>query len=130
MKKSPVQEIATGIIHMHSKGFGFVILDKQREDKQDIFIPKHLTHNAIDGDRVEVAINPKRKKGKGPEGAVERIIERGKKQVVGTVFDLDQEGYHLYVPSLGKAKAAYVKKKKEAFLFLRRSPPLRNHRLG
>ena len=39
---------------MHHRGFGFVETDDQNVSKEDVFIPKHLTGNAVDGDRVEI----------------------------------------------------------------------------
>ena len=50
----PAKEVMTGVIRVHNKGFGFVVLDHPGGYAQDIFIPKHLTENAVDGDRVEI----------------------------------------------------------------------------
>jgi ribonuclease R len=52
-KKSPV---ATGTLRMHPRGFGFVIPDAASYLTEDVFIPKHLTDNAVDGDIVEIAV--------------------------------------------------------------------------
>ncbi|MEM8727866.1 MAG: hypothetical protein AAGE99_04065, partial [Chlamydiota bacterium] len=57
-----------GVIHVHPKGFAFVSPEDRKKYPEDIFIPKHLTGNAVDGDRVEVAVLPEKKADKGPEG--------------------------------------------------------------
>jgi ribonuclease R len=51
------EESVSGLLRMHPKGFGFVIPDDAVSYPQDIFIPKHLTDHAVDGDHVEVLVN-------------------------------------------------------------------------
>ncbi|MCB1082299.1 MAG: VacB/RNase II family 3'-5' exoribonuclease, partial [Chlamydiia bacterium] len=100
-----------GTIHVHPKGFAFVTPEDTKTFPEDIFIPKHQKGNAVDGDRVEILISPERKANKGPEGVVNKIIERGKEEIVGVVWMLSPKGHYLlYVQSLGKAKQALVKK--------------------
>ena len=53
-KKLSFPKSATGVIKIHNRGFGFVTLDTNK-NIQDIFIPKHLTKQAVDGDRVNTA---------------------------------------------------------------------------
>ncbi len=62
-------QVVTGVISMHPRGFGFVKQD-EASDEGDIFIPKHLTLNAVDGDHVEVIINTEVISEKGPEGKI------------------------------------------------------------
>lgn len=100
-----------GIIHVHPKGFAFVTPEDTKTFPEDVFIPKHQKGNAVDGDRVEIAISPERKTDKGPEGVVKKILERGKEEIVGIVWIINPKGHYLlYVQSLGKTKNALVKK--------------------
>jgi ribonuclease R len=100
-----------GVIHVHPKGFAFVSPDDSKSFPEDIFIPKHLKGNAVDGDRVEVIVTPSKKPDKGPEGVVSTVLERGKKQIVGIVWEVKSKGdLRLYIQSLGPSKHAQVKK--------------------
>ncbi|WP_420420877.1 ribonuclease R family protein [Simkania sp.] len=109
---SPHHPVIQGTIHIHSKGFGFVTPSDPENFPEDVFIPKHLKKNAIDGDLVEIAINSDKKSEKGPEGYVLSITKRAKEQLVGIVWIINPKGnYVLYVQSLGEAKSAFVHKK-------------------
>ncbi|MDN3509001.1 MAG: ribonuclease R [Candidatus Neptunochlamydia sp.] len=104
-----------GVIHVHLKGFAFVSPDDQKKYPEDIFIPKHLKGNAVDGDRVEVAILPEKKANKGPEGFVQSVLNRAKEELVGIVWVINpKEHYLLYIQSLGKSKTALVKRSSKA----------------
>src|SRR5690606_34769785 len=48
------QALVTGTISVHPKGFGFV----KNKEGPDIFIPRHSLLEAVDGDEVEVEVNP------------------------------------------------------------------------
>jgi len=110
---SPDHQIIQGIIHIHSKGFGFVAPSDPDRFPEDVFIPKHLKKNAVDGDLVEIAIYTDKKSEKGPEGYVLSIVKRAKEHLVGIVWIINPKGnYVLYVQSLGTAKSAFVRKKK------------------
>lgn len=106
-----------GTISVHPKGFAFVSPDDSETFPEDIFIPKHLKGNAVDGDRVEVVISPERKPDKGPEGQISNILERAKQELVGIVWIIKPKGdYLLYIQSLGPSKSALVKKsEKESY---------------
>ena len=113
-KMEASRKIIQGIIHIHSKGFGFVTPSHPEAFSQDVFIPKHLKKNAIDGDLVEIAICAEKKKDKGPEGSVLSVVKRAKVHLVGVVWIINPKGnYILYVQSLGNAKSAFVRKTKE-----------------
>lgn len=115
LPKSPKLNPQTieGVIHIHSKGFGFVVPSDPKLFPDDIFIPKHLKKNAVDGDFVKVQIRPDKKNDKGPEGSVLSIVKRAKGHFVGIVWVINPKGnYILYVQSLGNNKPAFVKKKK------------------
>ncbi len=103
--KKVAEETMTGTVRMHARGFGFVIPDDATEHPQDIFIPKHLVNNAIDGDRVEVVINRESVSEKGPEGKIHAIIERAREHLAGTVREqLNKAEYLVYAPLLGMSK--------------------------
>lgn len=78
-----------GVFRANDKGFGFVRLDDEEAD--DVFINSDATKLALDGDRVKVKItaggNPWN--GKGPEGQVEEILERGAISIVGEYIPLE-----------------------------------------
>ncbi|APG68079.1 ribonuclease R [Lactobacillus delbrueckii subsp. lactis] len=78
-----------GVFRANDKGFGFVRLDDEEAD--DVFINSDATKLTLDGDRVKVKItaggNPWN--GKGPEGQVEEILERGASSIVGEYTPLE-----------------------------------------
>ncbi len=108
--KKEKEEVVTGILRMHPKGFGFLLPDDAIANPQDIFIPKHLTDNAVDGDRVEVVINLENPGEKGPEGKVVTILSRAHKHLAGTIKNISSSGDILaYVPLLGTSKPVIVR---------------------
>lgn len=108
--KIPESEIITGTLRMHPRGFGFVIPDSLFECPQDVFIPKHLTDNAVDGDHVEVQINPESNSEKGPDGKILSIIKRGRTHLAGTIRDISSKHrIFAHVPLLGASKPVIVK---------------------
>lgn len=110
----PQEEVITGILRMHPKGFGFVIPDNPAQCPQDVFIPKHLTDNAVDGDHVEIVINPNSTSEKGPEGKIFSVLNRARKHLAGTVRQINANGTIVaYVPILGVTKPVLVKSTSE-----------------
>ncbi|HUD02013.1 MAG TPA: ribonuclease R, partial [Rhabdochlamydiaceae bacterium] len=104
--RGPPRDLMTGTIRVHSKGFGFVVPDHKAQYPQDIFIPKHLTDGAVDGDRVEVEVNPTVSE-KGPEGKVIAVLERGRTHVGATIHHLGpglKGNAYAYSPLLGNTK--------------------------
>jgi len=107
-KKSP-SDAAKGTIRMHPRGFGFVQLDNPDLYGQDIFIPKHLTKNAVDGDIVEILVNQEVVSEKGPEGKVIAILERARSHMAGIIRQIDRHGnYIAHVPLLGAQQRVVV----------------------
>lgn len=84
-----VDRVVEGEFRANEKGFGFVRLDDEEAD--DVFIGIDNTKFALDSDRVKVKIiaegNPWN--GKGPEGKVEEILERGVTDLVGEYHPFD-----------------------------------------
>ena len=72
------------------RGFGFVELDDDTMD--DIFIPSNCINGAIHNDRVEVVVT-QTPKGKRKEGKIEKIIQRGNKQIVCTYEQSQNFGF-------------------------------------
>jgi ribonuclease R len=70
-----------GKIDMKQTGKAYLLQDKEAED---IFIAANNTNHALHGDKVKVFLFPKRK-GRKPEGQVIEVIERARKNFVGTV---------------------------------------------
>jgi ribonuclease R len=96
--------LATGTISVHHKGFGFVKIDVG----PDIFIPKHLVGEAVDGDTVEIEISPV-VSAKGPEGAVVAILKRSRTHLAGTIVQKSGRHFTAYAPLLGREKPVIVK---------------------
>ena len=80
-------EIVTrGIFRGSKSAFGFVSLE---EGGEDIFIPANYVNGAIDGDFVEISYrkyNDYDGKEK-TEGRVKKIIEYGRKTIIGTLYE-------------------------------------------
>ncbi|MBS0604079.1 MAG: ribonuclease R [Verrucomicrobia bacterium] len=103
------EAVVSGVLRMHPKGFGFVIPDNAVENPQDIFIPKHLTDNAVDGDHVEVVVNTQAVSEKGPEGKIVSVTKRARKHLGGTIRHVTANGDIMaYVPLLGVSKPVIV----------------------
>lgn len=76
------QKYTKAIVSCHRDGYGFAIpLDKKEED---IFLPPHTLKDVYDGDIVLVAL--RRGRGKKKEGEIVKILERGIKKIIGTVY--------------------------------------------
>src|SRR5581483_3419625 len=107
--KKNKQEVVSGLLRMHPKGFGFVVPDNSADYPQDIFIPKHLTDNAVDGDRVEVIVNLEAVSDKGPEGKIVSVTKRARKHLGATIRNINSNGEILaYAPLLGISKPVLV----------------------
>jgi len=72
--------VVEGIIEITSSGKGYVLQD----DGMDILIKPPFLNKALHGDKVRVKLLPRRKN-KKPEGKVIEVIERHRKQYVGTI---------------------------------------------
>jgi ribonuclease R len=75
-----------GRIQVTLKGFAFVITDQVKED---IFIERGNTKNAMDGDTVRVKLKGKKSSGK-PEGVVTEIVKRAHETLVG-IIDINKK---------------------------------------
>lgn len=78
-----------GKFRSNAKGFGFIEHD---EDEADVFIPKHRTNSAMEGDIVAFSIEKKAnpKQDKGAEGTVTDIIERAQTSIIGEFLAYDK----------------------------------------
>lgn len=116
MAKRPPKEqlIITGTVRMHPRGFGFVIPEDPSKCSEDVFIPRHLTRNAVDGDIVEVAVQfESRKPEKGPEGEILSVMQRARTHVAGIVDHLDKTRIMAHVPLFGEARPVIIKNGKQ-----------------
>lgn len=112
-------DIMTGTMRLHPRGFGFVQPDNSVLYPQDVFIPKHLTKNAIDGDHVEVLINQGAISEKGPEGKVLAILSRSRTHLAGIIRAIDRDGSFIaHVPLLGAQQRVIVQPSDEQLLRL------------
>jgi len=71
--------LVTGFFEAHRDGYGFVLPDKIGE--RDFFLPPRKTSGAMSGDRVVVRVESAAKR----EGRIIRILQRGRKKIVGTL---------------------------------------------
>jgi len=76
----PKQKYVEGTVEMKSTGKAYVILDDG--ESEDVFIAANNTYKALHGDRVRVAMFPKRNNSK-PEGEIVEILERRHTDFVG-----------------------------------------------
>ena len=83
--------LITGKLQAHSKGYGFLIPDKEGE--KDVFIPSSCINGALNGDRIQVQITREDLKGKKREGEVVQVIERVNKRLVGVYEDSKNFGF-------------------------------------
>jgi len=108
----PQAEIVQGKISTHPRGFGFV---QVKGHKQEVFIPKQHMDDAIEGDIVEIEIDPK-VSSKGPEGKIVRVLERSRKILAGTILKKHHHHYVVYAPILGPERLIDLKcTKKDTF---------------
>jgi len=75
-----VSSVVRGRFDASFKGYGFVT--PEGGGREDIFIPPAHTAGALEEDFVEVLLKKRGRKGK-PEGRVIRILEKGKKSLIG-----------------------------------------------
>ena len=76
----PKQKYVEGTVEMKSTGKAYVIRDD--DEGEDIFIAANNTYKALHGDRVRVAMFPKRNNSK-PEGEIVEVLERRHTDFVG-----------------------------------------------
>ncbi len=95
-----------GSISVHKKGFGFL----RQTEGSDVFVPKQYMMDAVDGDEVEVEVNPV-VSAKGPEGRVIAILKRSRTHLAGIIVSKTGRHYTAYAPLLGPDKPVIVKPK-------------------
>ncbi len=80
--------IVRGTFFSAMGGFGFVRRSDSQQGSEpldDVFVPPGATGGAINGDLVELRLYPRsQRRGDEPEGEVEKILERGRRQFTGT----------------------------------------------
>lgn len=115
--KKSRSDVMKGILRMHPRGFGFVQPDNPVLYPQDVFIPKHMTKNAVDGDEVEVLINPDSVSDKGPEGKIITILSRARTHMAGIIRQIDKYGQLVaHVPLLGAQQRVVIQPTQEQAL--------------
>ncbi len=100
--------LITGTISVHPKGFGFV----KNEVGPDVFIPKQRLNDAVDGDEVEIEVDPN-VSAKGPEGTVVAILKRSRSALAGTIVGKSGHHYTAFSPLLGPDKLIVLKPQKD-----------------
>jgi ribonuclease R len=112
--KQKHDDVVVGLLSVHPRGFGFLRPEDPSLYSQDIFIPKHLTLSAVDGDKVEVIVNTEVHSEKGPEGRVTAILSRGRTHIAGIISAIESWGDIIaYVPLLGSTQRVVVESSPE-----------------
>jgi ribonuclease R len=76
-------ELIEGVVDHVNPKFAFI---RYNENESDVFVDADKLNGAWDGDTVSVKIFPgKVRNGKNPEGKVEEILKRGKREIVGKI---------------------------------------------
>ena len=91
----PKTQYVEGTVDMKSTGKAYVVLDD--EAGEDVFIAANNTGHALHGDRVKVAMFPKRKN-KKPEGEIVEVLQRKHTDFVGVLHI--SHGYVFVVPDM------------------------------
>ena len=81
-----------GRVQMTREGFIFVIIEGQEDD---VFVKASKTRNALDGDRVLVAVTREKSETKRREGQVVRILKRSGRPFVGIMHFVGAQGWVL-----------------------------------
>jgi len=71
--------LLVGRLQTIKSGAGFVIPD---EGGTDVFVPPQSLESAVDGDRVVVRVE-RRRRGEKPQGSIIKVLERSRQRVVG-----------------------------------------------
>lgn len=80
--KKRKEEIITGVLSKHKKGFGFVI--PESGDGGDIFISPPAINGAMNGDTVRVMLLPPEETTRSREGIIREVVTRAAEEIVGT----------------------------------------------
>lgn len=72
-----------GVLRVTKDGHGFV---RPESAGEDVYIPAHRLDSAMDGDRVILRLDS-RPRGRNPEGAVVRVVERARETLVGVFHE-------------------------------------------
>ena len=91
----PKKQYVEGTVDMKSTGKAYVVLDD--DAGEDVYIASNNTGKALHGDRVKVAMFPKRKN-KKPEGEIVEVLERKHTDFVGILHI--SHGYVFVVPDM------------------------------
>ena len=95
IKKRSVEKERTlkGVYSKAKNGFGFVSLSEKELD--DIYIPKGLEGNAMDGDTVQILITKEKQDDSSAEGKIVKVMKRAVTEVLGLVKER-REGLFLF----------------------------------
>lgn len=101
------KKIVKGVLRCNARGFGFV----HSEEVGDVFIPKKLMFDGVDGDIVEVEID-EHKVERGAAGKIVAVLERSRDTIAGTIYKKATGGYLIYSPILGRERKVFFRSKK------------------
>ncbi len=80
--KKRKEELISGILSKHKKGFGFVI--PETDQGGDVFISPNSINDAMNGDSVVVRLLPPGETSRTREGVIQQILTRAATEIVGT----------------------------------------------
>ncbi|MCB1215014.1 MAG: ribonuclease R [Deltaproteobacteria bacterium] len=81
-------KLKEGYLKTHHDGYGFVSFSDP--ETPDVFVPKRRLGQALDGDKVALRVWKNSRDGR-LEGEVEKILERGRRFLVGTLTKLEEQ---------------------------------------
>lgn len=84
--------LATGRLMAHRDGYGFVVLEEEKEKKPDVYVNARAMGGAMHGDKVVVRVESA-KGDRGPEGRIVRVLERARTRIVGRFEQAGQHGF-------------------------------------
>lgn len=99
---------AVGILHVNSKGFGFLTPEDDKWNG-DIYINSKDMNGAMNGDRVIAKVESKKFTSAKHEGTVESIITRATGKIVGTLNVVANKG--IFVPDDRRMENIFIDSK-------------------
>lgn len=90
------KQVVDGRITVHREGYGFVIPSEDTTNGQDVFLPRHETGGAMDGDLVRIECQAKPDRDGRFKGRLLEILERSRTHLCGYLERTGRRTYRLF----------------------------------